>query len=502
MKIKSIHAIFILFTFSIVACATSATKTPKFQPGATTTVLFTFNNVKDSIPFQLYNLPIISTSKYNKSTFIHPQKSTAQLLLPCDHPSPISVFINQDGINIYTLPNDTLEITIQLSDAGKIENVHFQGKTRVFCDYFKQKQQQLGYQDLRVPLNQASTSPQEILNQTDSLMQLELNFLETYQQNHPLPKWFIDTEECQIIYLCNSFKQARETIIKKHMNQEFTPPSDYYRSFDTLVINNPQGQFSHWYFEFLKTHLVYRRINANKLAMQAWIDTSTHNALATSALELTGSIQDIFNFSILNHYLNSTKNLSLFDQYFSTYKKDFSNNYFFEILETKRDALNDSILSQRNDGYIYKTKNQLSTNDSLPNFYLPDTDNNFFSSKNFDKEIIYISFWATWCKPCLASVPSKNDLINRFSSNDKITFLNICISSKKEDWQKLITEHQIKGVNLFANENWSKMLKQKYQVNQLPAYFLIQNGKIKKPFCDSPEYITDDIQFLLTTNSE
>ena len=52
------------------------------------------------------------------------------------------------------------------------------------------------------------------------------------------------------------------------------------------------------------------------------------------------------------------------------------------------------------------------------------------------------------------------------------------------------------GINLFANENWSGIIEENFSIEGVPSYFLIKNGKIIKPFCDSPLNIKDDIEFL------
>lgn len=40
-------------------------------------------------------------------------------------------------------------------------------------------------------------------------------------------------------------------------------------------------------------------------------------------------------------------------------------------------------------------------------------------------KVVFINFWATWCPPCLAELPSINTLYNKLSDNPKIVFIMV-----------------------------------------------------------------------------
>jgi len=228
------------------------------------------------------------------------------------------------------------------------------------------------------------------------------------------------------------------------------------------------------------------------------MDSITNKALFEANKKLSGEVRDIFDYDLLNTYLNWTKDLNNYDELFKKYKNDFSNQYYIGDLIKQRNLLTDSIIKNRNDGLQQISSNGLKVNDSIPYFYLPDVNKIFYSPKQFAGKIIYLNFWGTWCKTCLTSIPEKNKLIQEYSNDSNIVFINICVSSEKENWKKILAEKGIKGINLFANDNWSKILIQRFGIREYPTYFLINKGKIIKPYCDYPDKISDDINAILS----
>ncbi|MEN8123231.1 MAG: TlpA disulfide reductase family protein [Bacteroidota bacterium] len=50
---------------------------------------------------------------------------------------------------------------------------------------------------------------------------------------------------------------------------------------------------------------------------------------------------------------------------------------------------------------------------------------------DFKGKVIFLNLWATWCPPCIAEMPSIQDLHEKYKDNDQIVFL-IVSNEKKE----------------------------------------------------------------------
>ncbi len=92
-------------------------------------------------------------------------------------------------------------------------------------------------------------------------------------------------------------------------------------------------------------------------------------------------------------------------------------------------------------------------------------------SKHKNK-IIYIDIWETSCGPCRAEIPFEIELQDYFKSKS-VAFVNLCLSSKKEDWEKVISQNHIKGDNYFFNEEETDLIRSGLKFPGYPTYMIM-----------------------------
>ena len=59
-----------------------------------------------------------------------------------------------------------------------------------------------------------------------------------------------------------------------------------------------------------------------------------------------------------------------------------------------------------------------------------DLEGSQFSLRDFRGKTLFINYWATWCNPCLAEMPSMVELYNMYKDNQDIVFLYLSKENK------------------------------------------------------------------------
>lgn len=56
-------------------------------------------------------------------------------------------------------------------------------------------------------------------------------------------------------------------------------------------------------------------------------------------------------------------------------------------------------------------------------------------------KVIFLNFWATWCPPCIAEMPSFNSLKARYKDNQQMIFLMVDVDNKQNAAQSFMKKH-------------------------------------------------------------
>jgi thiol-disulfide isomerase/thioredoxin len=93
-------------------------------------------------------------------------------------------------------------------------------------------------------------------------------------------------------------------------------------------------------------------------------------------------------------------------------------------------------------------------------------------------KVTYVDIWATWCAPCREEFPYSKKLQQAFS-DDKVSFVFICIESKENSYENTLKQLQLGGTHYFLNEEQSAELREALEIDGIPRYVLIdKNGKM------------------------
>jgi thiol-disulfide isomerase/thioredoxin len=91
------------------------------------------------------------------------------------------------------------------------------------------------------------------------------------------------------------------------------------------------------------------------------------------------------------------------------------------------------------------------------------------------KKATFVDFWASWCKPCLASMPALNDIYEKYKSKG-LLIVGINLDEKIADGKKFFKTKKIKFPVLYDED---RKLAESVGVTVMPSSYIVNSdGKI------------------------
>ena len=103
-------------------------------------------------------------------------------------------------------------------------------------------------------------------------------------------------------------------------------------------------------------------------------------------------------------------------------------------------------------------------------------------------KIVYVDIWAVWCAPCRIEIPYLKKLEEDFK-NQNIDFVSISIDELKDvkKWKKFVTEKDLKGIQLLADNAWQTQWIKHFKITGIPRFIIIgKDGKVLEPDAPKP----------------
>jgi thiol-disulfide isomerase/thioredoxin len=77
----------------------------------------------------------------------------------------------------------------------------------------------------------------------------------------------------------------------------------------------------------------------------------------------------------------------------------------------------------------------------LPNVSFRDGDGKTVDLTSLKGKVVFINFWATWCPPCIAEMPSIDALYGKFKDNEHVVFLMVDVDGNYEKSDSFMKKH-------------------------------------------------------------
>lgn len=343
----------------------------------------------------------------------------------------------------------------------KIANL--KGTSKNINDYLLAKHDLFDIQRIKTikgTLNTSAPNLSAIKHTLDSITNSELLFLYESKLKYTLPKWFIAFEETDLIYYGAGIKLNAPSYRKTLLNTQEDIPADYFNFIIELGKRNRDSELSTYFIQYL-----------GQLA--------SHYNFSDTLQEM--KVRD--RLRILY-----PKNINYFDENYDQPLRDYAytNLISMEIVggylqdsnfvkESIQKISNKSIATYLTNLRSEKTQKKLVAGSAAPNFHLIDEKDSILSLQLFKGSTVLISFWATWCKPCIKEFPYENKLLEEFADKE-FKIVSICLGSNEIVWRDKIDKHELKTINLFANENWRIKIEKDYGIHGIPVYTLIDKS--------------------------
>ena len=137
---------------------------------------------------------------------------------------------------------------------------------------------------------------------------------------------------------------------------------------------------------------------------------------------------------------------------------------------------------------------------AAPDFSLPDIEGKTVRLSDYRGKVVFVNFWATWCKPCKEEMPSMEILWENFKSED---FVMLAISMDRVTTKKDIPPF-IESMKLtfpILTDSWGQTDK-RYKLMGVPETYIIdQSGVLREKVIGPrdwtlPESVTTIVQLV------
>jgi peroxiredoxin len=94
-------------------------------------------------------------------------------------------------------------------------------------------------------------------------------------------------------------------------------------------------------------------------------------------------------------------------------------------------------------------------------------------------KVVLIDFWASWCGPCRANNPRLIKLYKKY--HDKgFEIFGVSIDNNHSNWKEAVKEDQLEWTQVDDDKGWDASTAKVYNVNAIPASFLIDRDGIMR----------------------
>ena len=118
------------------------------------------------------------------------------------------------------------------------------------------------------------------------------------------------------------------------------------------------------------------------------------------------------------------------------------------------------------------TSSEFGIGNKMPDFKMPDKNDNVVEWKEFSGKYVLIDFWASWCGPCLREMPNVVKLYEE-CKGDNFEIVGISLDENKEKWLNTVEEYKMTWPQLCDFKAWDSQIVKLCNVDAVPTTVLV-----------------------------
>ncbi|MEJ2882972.1 TlpA family protein disulfide reductase [Pedobacter sp. GR22-6] len=176
-----------------------------------------------------------------------------------------------------------------------------------------------------------------------------------------------------------------------------------------------------------------------------------------------GFIKDYLSYQFTGEILKMVKDSTAKQQAYQNFMASATNPEYKKEIET-----------------VYANYKMMTGKAMSPDFNFPNVNGQMVSLKSLRGKYVYIDVWATWCGPCKAEIPFLQKVEHDYEGKN-VQFVSLSVDRMvdKTKWISYVKEHNLGGIQLMSDQDFSTDFVKKFNINSIPRFILIDpTGKI------------------------
>lgn len=112
-------------------------------------------------------------------------------------------------------------------------------------------------------------------------------------------------------------------------------------------------------------------------------------------------------------------------------------------------------------------------------------------------DYVLIDFWASWCGPCMQSLPELKDLYNTYKGQ-KLEILGVSLDDDQEAWKSTINSKELTWKHISDLQGWKSAGAKTYAISSIPATVLIN----KKGIIEGRNLSFEELKMIISKSVE